>query len=588
MATDGKSRIRCAIYTRKSSEEGLEQSFNSLDAQREACRAFIGSQKHEGWRALGAHYDDGGYSGATMERPALRRLMEDVREGKIDAVVVYKVDRLTRSLTDFAKIVEIFDEHHASFVSVTQQFNTTTSMGRLTLNVLLSFAQFEREVTGERIRDKIAASKRKGMWMGGTLPLGYDVKDRKLVVNRAEAELVREIYRQYLRLGCVSKLTTYLERQGIRSKERVGQSGRTSGGTVYSRGALYNLLRSRIYLGEIEHRGQVYPGEHEAIVPRRLWGQVQAQRRANDRAHKNRSRAAAPSLLAGLIYDEHGNRFTPAHAVKNGKRYRYYVSQAAIRNPGRRHEDPVRIPAGEIENLICSKLTSFLRSSRKVIKVLALQKEKPTITHRVLVIARDWAKKLASEGIPETRPFVRGLISRVVVCSDHVDLLLQKQALQEVLKGDLRSHQPSRTDMRNGLLTLRIKAGLKRCGGEVRLVLSSDSAGDIAAHPVPSLIKAVVRAHDWYERIVRGEFAGARAIARTAGLSERYVSRILECAFLAPDIVESILAGRQPAQMTFNMFRCRMPSEWPAQRRVLEVSEKELHRKKYAPRASAS
>jgi site-specific DNA recombinase len=569
MAADAKARIRCAIYTRKSSEEGLEQSFNSLDAQREACRAFIGSQKHEGWKALGAHYDDGGYSGATTDRPALRRLIEDVKAGMADAVVVYKVDRLTRSLTDFAKIVEIFDKNQVSFVSVTQQFNTTTSMGRLTLNVLLSFAQFEREVTGERIRDKIAASKRKGMWMGGTLPLGYDLNNRKLVVNRAEAELVREIYRQYLKLGCVSKLKTYLERKRIRSKERVSQTGRKSGNTAYSRGALYNLLRNRIYLGEIEHRGQAYAGEHKGIVSPDLWKRVQAQRRANDHAHQNRSRAASPSLLAGLLYDENGNRFTPAHAVKNGKRYRYYVSQAAIRNPGKKHHDPVRIPAGEIEKLVRSKLRSLLESSHDVIEVLALQKGKPSITHRVFVIARDWAKKLASEAIPETSPFIRGVIFRVVIHAGQIELLLKKQALQEVLIGDPRSHQPSRAGRSNGLLTLRVKSGLKRCGVEVRLVVSADSRGDVAVHPVPSLIKAVVRAHDWYERIVRGEFAGARAIARAAGLSERYVSRILECAFLAPDIVESILAGRQPAQMTLNRFRCRMPSEWSAQGRVL-------------------
>jgi DNA invertase Pin-like site-specific DNA recombinase len=268
VSSAAKPSIRCAIYTRKSSEEGLEQSFNSLDAQREACRAFISSQKHEGWRSLSTLYDDGGYSGATADRPALKRLLEDVQARKIDAVVVYKVDRLTRSLADFAKIIEVFDAQKVSFVSVTQQFNTTTSMGRLTLNVLLSFAQFEREVTGERIRDKIAASKRKGMWMGGTIPLGYDMKKHKLIVNPAEAERVREIYRQYLKLGCVSKLRVDLENRDMRSKKRISQTGRKSGGAAYSRGALYNILQNRIYLGEIEHCGQVYPGEHKGIVAR--------------------------------------------------------------------------------------------------------------------------------------------------------------------------------------------------------------------------------------------------------------------------------------------------------------------------------
>lgn len=323
MPSVAKRVIRCAIYTRKSSEEGLEQSFNSLDAQREACRAFIHSQKHEGWQALRTYYDDGGYSGATTDRPSLQRLMDDIQAKKVDSVVVYKVDRLTRSLADFAKLVEIFDRHQVSFVSVTQQFNTTTSMGRLTLNVLLSFAQFEREVTGERIRDKIAASKRKGMWMGGTVPLGYDVQGRKLIVNNSEAECVRGIFKRYVQLGCVSKLKTHLENDGVKSKQRISQAGRQTGGVTYSRGALYRILQNRIYLGEIEHRGQIYPGEHKAIVPRELWERVEARLQSNNRTHKNGSRAATPSLLVGLIFDQQGNRFTPAHAVKNGKRYRY-------------------------------------------------------------------------------------------------------------------------------------------------------------------------------------------------------------------------------------------------------------------------
>ena len=263
MTPESKTVIRCAIYTRKSSEEGLEQSFNSLDAQREACEAFIASQRHEGWRALPACYDDGGYSGGTLNRPALKRLLEDVEANKVDTIVVYKVDRLTRSLADFAKIVEALDARGVSFVSVTQQFNTTTSMGRLTLNILLSFAQFEREVTGERIRDKIAASKRKGMWMGGTIPLGYDLKERKLIVNPEEANLVRRFFHLYLQLGCVSKLKMRLDEEGIKSKVRISAAGNRSGGSSYSRGALYDILQNRIYLGEIQHRGQSYPGEHE-------------------------------------------------------------------------------------------------------------------------------------------------------------------------------------------------------------------------------------------------------------------------------------------------------------------------------------
>jgi site-specific DNA recombinase len=280
--------VRCAIYTRKSSEEGLEQSFNSLEAQREACCAYILSQKHEGWTALNSQYDDGGFSGGTMDRPALKQLLDDIQAGKVDTVVVYKVDRLTRALNDFSKIIEVFDSHGVSFVSVTQQFNTTTSMGRLTLNVLLSFAQFEREVTGERIRDKVAASKKKGMWMGGSIPRGYDWVERRLIVNQNEAKTVLEIFQQYLRLGSVMKLKDYLDSKGIQTGARTSKTGRKSGGKNYSRGALYHLLNNRIYLGEIVHKGKSYTGEHKAIVPQELWDKIADRLKANNRAHRGK------------------------------------------------------------------------------------------------------------------------------------------------------------------------------------------------------------------------------------------------------------------------------------------------------------
>src|ERR1700674_2703597 len=291
---------RCAIYTRKSSEEGLEQDFNSLDAQRESCEAFIRSQHGEGWRLVQTGYDDGGFSGGTMERPALKRLLADIEQGLVDAVVVYKVDRLTRSLADFAKMIESFDRHEVSFVAVTQQFNTTTSMGRLTLNVLLSFAQFEREVTGERIRDKIAASKRKGMWMGGTVPLGYDVHERRLVVNQAEAEIVRQIFQRYLELGAVRLLRDDLVQRGIQSKVRVSASGNCSGGAVFSRGALYNLLSNPVYLGEVRHKSERHLGQHQAILERELWERV--QRMLGDHTVRRKQRTAAePSALMGKL-----------------------------------------------------------------------------------------------------------------------------------------------------------------------------------------------------------------------------------------------------------------------------------------------
>ena len=347
------TRIRCAIYTRKSSEEGLEQEFNSLDAQREACEAYIKSQKSAGWIALPEMYDDGGISGGTMDRPALQRLLTDIAAGRVDTVVVYKVDRLTRSLADFAKIVDAFDAKGVSFVSVTQQFNTTTSMGRLTLNMLLSFAQFEREVTGERIRDKIAASKQKGMWMGGLPPLGYDVADRKLIVNAAEADTVRHIFHRYAELKSVLDLKEELDVAGIVSKARLDRFGHASGSQPIARGALYHMLQNRIYRGEIVHKDKAYPGLHEAIIDEELWNEVQAALAENRVERVTRSGAGAPSLLAGLVYDASGERMSPTHANKKGTRYRYYVSQSLIKRDRAQAKDAAcRVPAAELETLV--------------------------------------------------------------------------------------------------------------------------------------------------------------------------------------------------------------------------------------------
>src|SRR5215831_2524921 len=350
-STRRHARVRCAIYTRKSSEEGLEQEFNSLQAQREACEAFINSQRHEGWVCLPTCYDDGGFSGATMERPALQRLLADITAGRVDTVVVYKIDRLTRSLADFAKIVEILDARGASFVSVTQQFNTTTSMGRLTLNVLLSFAQFEREVIGERIRDKIAASKKKGMWMGGVPPLGYRVQDRKLVIVDSEAETVRSIFRRYAELGSVRLLKAELEALGISSKAWTSASGRRIGGKPFSRGALYLILQNRTYLGEIVHKRQSHPGEHAPIIDQPLWDAAQAQLAGNTAERNSGVRTRPPTLLAELLFDADGNRMTPTYAGKQGTHYRYYVSRPLITKDQTKSSTGLRLPAVEIEQL---------------------------------------------------------------------------------------------------------------------------------------------------------------------------------------------------------------------------------------------
>lgn len=557
--------IRCAIYTRKSSEEGLEQSFNSLDAQREACRAYVESQRHEGWRPITTHYDDGGYSGGTMERPALKRLLEDISAGKVDAVVVYKVDRLTRSLSDFAKIIDVFDKRGASFVSVTQQFNTTSSMGRLTLNVLLSFAQFEREVTGERIRDKIAASKRKGMWMGGNVPLGYNLKKRKLLVNRQEATLVRDVYRRYLALGCVRKLKLCLDRSGIRSKLRVSPSGRRFGGAAYSRGALYKILRNRIYLGEIEHREQVYVGEHEAIVPRKLWERVQATLRTNNDARRNGTHCSAPSLMVGLVFDELGNRYTPSHTVKDGKRYRYYISQAAIKHDPARPGSPPRVPAHEVESIVASLLREFLERGPELARVLVPRRSQAQ--RRKVAEGIEKRRKLVGDGSHGTA--LRELVDRVVIHRDTIEVFLSKNKLRLALLGNVPSSQ-----LHNGQDAIRLSRRFQfaRCGIEKRLLIPGGV--DVPRKRSQPLVKAVARGREWYERLTAGEVGSRRAFRQSLDVDESYIGRIIRCAFLAPDIVECVLDGNQPPDLTLQTLQRAVPADWSEQRRLFGLASR--------------
>ena len=575
MPADARSTIRCAVYTRKSSDEGLEQSFNSLDAQREACVAYIVSQKHEGWKVIDTPYDDGGYSGGSMERPALKQLLSDIDAGEIDTVVVYKVDRLTRSLTDFAKIVETFDAHGVSFVSITQHFNTTTSMGRLTLNVLLSFAQFEREVTGERIRDKIAASKRKGMWMGGYVPLGYDVRDRKRIVNAAEAELVREIYGRYLKLGCVRKLKDDLDSRGIKSKLRVAQSGGRMGGVSFCRGALYGLLRNCLYLGEITHRGKAYPGQHEAIVPVDVWDKTQVLLKSNRQAKQEGLRAKEPSLLAGMLHDSHGNRLTPSHAAKNGKRYRYYVSQALIQHGAGGIGMARRIPAHDIEELVIRRLQGFLGSAPQLTDAL-VQSTDDTATQKILTAAgKHHAVTLTALPASGIRAFLQAVVSKIVVHDESVEILASRLRLRAVLLGvDGRPERINDEHNRDGeddTLNLTVDARLKRCGREMRLILPGAPQKETPARLDPALIKAIARGYSWYEKLVSGKTVSVEALAAEVGLNKRYVNRVIRCALLAPDIMELILEGRQPPELTLNRLFNDIPMDWAEQRRVFGI-----------------
>ncbi len=429
-------KLRCAIYTRKSSEEGLEMAFNSLDAQREAGLAYIQSQKSEGWILVGDRYDDGGFSGGSMERPGLQRLLRDVEAGRIDVIVVYKVDRLSRSLTDFARIVDVFDRHNASFVSITQQFNTTTSMGRLTLNILLSFAQFEREVIGERIRDKFAASRARGMWMGGIPPLGYDVVDRKLVVNQTEAELVRFVFSRFLRLGSATKLAQELRRAGHTTKSWTTQDGKHRPGKPIDKGALYKLLNNRVYLGEAVHKGTSYPGEHTAIIDRATWEKVQAVLAANRVARANGTRAQTPALLRGLIFAPGGHAMTPSHTRKAGRLYRYYVASDAIRQG---YADcPVRsVPAAEAEEAVVAQVRHLLRTPEIIARTWAAAKRDgdEAIPERDVIKAITELAPLWDQLFPaEQARIVRLLVERVDLAPEGMQVRLRAHGLQTLVE----------------------------------------------------------------------------------------------------------------------------------------------------------
>jgi DNA invertase Pin-like site-specific DNA recombinase len=562
--------MRCAIYTRKSSEEGLEQDFNSLDAQREACEAFISSQKHEGWVILPIQYDDGGHSGGTLERPALQRLLGDIRSSKVDVVVVYKIDRLTRSLLDFAKIVEVFDGHSVSFVSVTQAFNTATSMGRLTLNVLLSFAQFEREVTGERIRDKIAASKKRGMWMGGYPPLGYDVKDRKLVINEAEAETVRYIFRRYQELGSVRLVKGHLDAAGFASKHRVAPDGRPYGGKPMTRGALYHMLQNRIYRGEIVHKDRAYPGEHTSIIDADLWQEVQKTLAAN-RVDRGVGKGDDHlSLLAGFIHDAHGELMTPSHAVNKGIRYRYYVSKSLVTGDKEATRRGQRVPAAQIEALVTAGIRTWLADPVAVLNAVQCCGPDAAAHKRLLDEASRLAASWKELDAEQLRAILGDMVTKVQVHSDRVDVTLDQMgvALWLNAKDQPRHIRAGGNDRERYLTVLTIPARLKRTGIEMRLVVND---GSEPANVDPGLIRLLLRAHVIRARLLEEPSLPLREIAAEEGISSSYVTRLLRLAFLAPDVVTAILNGRHPPQLTANrlMDDTRLPLDWTAQREFL-------------------
>ena len=433
-------KIRCAIYTRVSTDERLDMEFNSLDAQREAGAAYVESQKHEGWLPVGDRYDDGGYSGGTLERPALQRLLRDIEGGRVDVVVVYKIDRLSRSLMDFAKLVEVFDRCQVTFVSITQSFNTTTSMGRLTLNILLSFAQFEREVIGERVRDKIAASRRKGLWMGGMPPLGYDVVERKLVVNETEAELVRLIFSRFVRVGSATKLGHELRRAGHRTKSWTTQEGNHRPGRPIDKGAIYKILGNRVYLGEAVHKGVSFPGEHAAIIDRATWDKVHAILAENTVARSNATRAQTVALLRGIMFAPGGHTMTPSHTRKKGRLYRYYVATDAIRQGYA--ECPVRgVPAAEVEDAVVAQVRHLLQTPEIIARTWAETKDETETPERDVVKTITDFAPLWDELFPaEQARIVRLLVERVDLAPSGLRVRLRAEGLQTLVE-ELRMRQ---------------------------------------------------------------------------------------------------------------------------------------------------
>ncbi|MDI9850045.1 recombinase family protein [Rhodoblastus sp. 17X3] len=512
---------RCAIYTRKSTEHNLDLAFNSLDAQREACEAYIKSQAHEGWMLVPAHFDDGGLSGASLDRPALQFLLDQVRARKIDIIVVYKVDRLTRSLADFAKLVELFDEHDVSFVSVTQSFNTTSSMGRLTLNVLLSFAQFEREVIGERVRDKIAASKRKGIWVGGPVPLGYRSVDKKLQVVPDEADLVRKIFKNYLAIGSLSALAASLNAEGLKPKPRQLTNGRAVAADCYRVGPLAHLLKNRFYIGEIVYRGEVHQGEHEPILERDLFEAAQTLLMEKT-VERSTIRASSPSLLTGRIFDNRNNPMTPTHANKNGVRYRYYVSHALLQGQKAEVGSVARVSAPDVELLIAN----FIRAASA-------------------------ANHTASD-----RELIREHVARAIVGKDHIEIVLRHCDAVGAAR------DPDDTPM----LSIPFTPNQSLQKG----VAHAPSVGDVMDEATRSaLLSAIARSRAWVDAISADLTTDFRTISEREKLAERHVRFLAPLAYLSPRIIEAITEGRVPADLTVTRLARGLPMVWAEQEKQL-------------------
>ena len=542
------NRIRCAIYTRKSSEDGLEQEFNSLDAQREACASYVSSQKHEGWVLLTDAYDDGGLSGGSLERPALQRLLDDVGAGRVDQIIVYKIDRLTRSLSDFAKIVDILDAAEASFVSVTQSFNTATSMGRLTLNMLLSFAQFEREMTAERIRDKIAASKRKGLWMGGNVPLGFDADGRTLKIKECEAATIRVLYDLYEQLGTVRAVRDQAEDLGLRTRLRKTSAGKVSGGGNFDRGHIYQILINPIYAGRIRHKDKSFEGQHAALIDPDRWEAIQTQLKEGAAKTRRKKRGGRVSLLCGKLFDETGDRLTPSHTKTSaGTRLRYYISHRLVARSGEANLDGWRLPAKELETKVEALVRSIL-SVPGFAASIAPQARADDIGAVQLKVS----DLLTNNGADQ----LLDLIERVDVAPGELTVILHGTRIA-------RATDFAEDAICDDALIRTFPFQLRKRGVETRLILADSASGIDEA-----LIMNIAKAHNRFGQIKSGRTFAEIAEAETA--SKRRIQQTIDLAFLAPDIVRDVLQGKQPLGFTSDWcLRHSLSADWTEQRSVL-------------------
>jgi len=512
MAANSIKPVRCAIYTRKSTEHGLELEFNSLDAQRDACEAYIKSQASQGWKALPQHYDDPAFSGGNLDRPALQQLLKDIDAGRVDVIVVYKIDRLTRSLADFAKLVEAFDAKSISFVAVTQQFNTTTSMGRLTLNVLLSFAQFERELSSERVRDKVAASRRKGKWTGGTVPLGYDAKNKKLVINKTEAETVRYIFKRYLELRSFGKLVEDLDTKGIVTKRRDTKVKKFNGGIPFTYGPLAYFLKNRVYIGETGHKDKWFPGEHAGIIDPKTFDQVQQLLKSKSDG-RDATRAASEALLLGKLYDDKGNRMSPSYSTKNGVRYRFYVSSALLRGRKTEAGSVGRVSAAEIESAVLT----------------ALQPHQ--------------GRADTNEGQDAF-----GAVERVVISRDQLVLTMAGATNVDGIPAEL-------------------KVAWSTKAKDSAAAFEGDGAPDGSHNE--ALIQSIARAHVWMHSLRDGTHESIEALADANRMHPKVVRQALRLAFLSPDVTSAVLEGRQPAGLAQAQIPKLLPLQWREHQRLL-------------------